>query len=101
MNSASPLLMSTKGRIIMSTVTNSNGTLRVTSQWSTGGLNSVSSKIGTVGNTASMPATPTVIPAAGKNLYVTEVYYSYTPITPIGNLLKLALPGTVYDAAYF
>lgn len=101
MNSASPLAMSTKGRIIMTTVYNSNGTVKVTSQWSTGGLTSAASKIGTVGNKANMPTNTTVIPSVGKNLYVAEVYYSYTPITPIGKILKLTMPGTVYDVAYF
>jgi Flp pilus assembly protein TadG len=101
LNSSSPLTMNTKGRLFMSTVSNSNGTVQVTSQWATGGLNSVSSKIGAVNSTANMPSTPTKIPAAGKNLYVTEVYYSFTPITPLGKLLKLVMPATLYDVAYF
>jgi len=101
MSSAAPLKMGTNGRLIMSTVSNSNGTLRVSSQLSTGGLNSVSSKIGNLSGTANMPATPTVIPAAGKSMYVAEVYYSFTPITPVGKMLKLVLPSYIYDAAYF
>ncbi|MEI6082959.1 MAG: TadE/TadG family type IV pilus assembly protein [Verrucomicrobiota bacterium] len=102
MNSASPLKMATQGRLIMSTVTNSNGVRRVTSQYATGGLASGSaSKLGVLNAVATMPATTTVIPAAGKVLYVTEVYYKFTPITPVGKLLQLAAPSNLYDVAYF
>jgi len=103
MISSSPLKMGTQGRLIMSTVFNSNGVRYVTSQLSTGGLTGAAapSKIGTVNGTATMPTTPTVIPAAGKSMYVTEVYYRFTPITPIGKLLKIAAPSNLYDVAYF
>ena len=38
---------------------------------------------------------------SGQSIYVAEVFYSFQPITPIGNLLNLALPSTLYEAAYF
>jgi hypothetical protein len=35
-------------------------------------------------------------------VYVTEVFYSFKAITPIGNFLTQAfLPSQLYDAAYF
>jgi len=29
------------------------------------------------------------------------VFYSYTPMTPVGGLLKTNLASTLYDVAYF
>jgi len=37
----------------------------------------------------------------GQTIYVTEVFYTYQPITPIGNLMKITMPSTLYEAAYF
>ena len=37
----------------------------------------------------------------GQTIYVTEVFYSYQPVTPIGNMLNVVLPSTLYEAAYF
>ena len=59
------------------------------------------SQIGSVvGGTAILPAT--VVPQLNQTVYVTEVFYKYKPITPIGNLLTgTVLPSQLYDVAYY
>ena len=99
-NSAAPLNINAKGRVIMTTVFNANGTLTVSNQLSAGGI-SASSKVGAIGGPATLPATAFTIPQSNQYLYVTEVFYSYAPITPIGKLLSITLPTQLYDAAYF
>jgi Flp pilus assembly protein TadG len=99
--SAGPLNLNARGRVIVTTVFNSNGTFVVSGQLAQGGI-SATSKVGTgVGNTATLPPAAVAIPQPNQTLYVTEVFYSYAPITPIGKLLKLTLPPTLYDVAYF
>jgi len=99
-NSAAPLNISTKGRVILTAVYNNNGSLVVSNQLSAGGI-FASSKVGTTGGPATLPATAFTIPQSNQYLYVTEVFYSYAPITPIGKLLSITLPTQLYDAAYF
>ncbi len=97
------LNMGTDGRVILTSVADgSNGTPEITGQVeSTGGI-AVTSAIGTgVGQPANVPATANAVLQKGQTIYVTEVFYSFHTITPIGNLLKLALPFTLYEAAYF
>jgi hypothetical protein len=38
---------------------------------------------------------------ANQTIYVTEIFYSFRPITPIGNILHVVMPSTLYQAAYF
>jgi Flp pilus assembly protein TadG len=91
-----------KGRVIITEVTNNGTATIITGQYAQGGLTSVSSKIGTGVNTpVTMPAGITGIPQPNDKVYITEVYYTFQPITPIGQLLKFALPTQFYDVAYF
>jgi len=93
----------TRGRIIVTSVAEgASGTPEITGQAeSTGGI-PVTSMIGTgVGQPANVPAAANPILQKGQTIYVTEVFYSYQTVTPIGNLLKLALPSTLYEAAIF
>ena len=57
------------------------------------------------GNFADMagwiPATIPSLPQPNQTIYVTEIYYSFQAVTPIGKLLNVTLPTRLYDAAYF
>jgi Flp pilus assembly protein TadG len=49
----------------------------------------------------SLPGVTTTIPAPGSTVYVTEIYDLYAPITPIASFMKITMPTTLYDVAYF
>jgi Flp pilus assembly protein TadG len=97
----SPLDLSSNGEVIITSVTNINRVYTITDQVSKGGV-SQNSRVGTgVGNTASVPPSAAAMLQPGQTIYITEIFYSYQPITPVQNLLKLAMPSTLYEAAYF
>lgn len=101
MASAAPLKIDTKGRIIVTAVLNNNGKLEISDQLSKGGV-AATSKIGTgVKKLAKMPPTTIPVPRSGQKVYVTELFYSFQPITPIGKILNLVLPTQLYEVAYF
>ncbi|SPE19120.1 hypothetical protein SBA5_200032 [Candidatus Sulfotelmatomonas gaucii] len=96
------LNIGTKGRIIVTAVADVNKKPQIVDQAESPTGISVSSAIGTgVGNPASMPPSANTVLQDGQTIYVTEVFYSYTPITPIQKLLKISLTSTLYEAAYF
>ena len=98
---AAPLDLNNKGKVILTAVYNNDGNYRITQQLSQGGF-AVNSRIGQgVGSPATLPVTAVPIPQPNQTLFVTEVFYSYQPITPIGTLLNILLPSTMYDVAYF
>lgn len=97
--SAQPLDINGHGCIILSSVFNSNGVLRVTGQQKTTGVVQSSSHVGTTNTTAILP-NPN-LPLPNQTLWVAEVFYVYVPVTPLGKLLGVTLPTTNYDAAYF
>ena len=43
-------------------------------------------------NTATLPGVTATIPQPGDTVYVTEVYNSYAPITPIASFMKIPCP---------
>jgi TadE-like protein len=104
---SSGLNLSSNGTVIISSLSQPNvvtgvgpsGTgYKITEQWiSSGGLGKAS-KIGTTGQTNR---TITGAPGLedGQLMYVTEIFYSFTPITPLGR--KVGMPTTLYDVAYF
>jgi Flp pilus assembly protein TadG len=99
----SSLDLGTQGRVIVTSVAEgSNGSPEITAQVeSTGGI-AVTSSVGNgVGKPANVPAAANPVLQKGQTIYVTEVYYSFQAVTPIGGILKLALPSTLYEAAYF
>lgn len=100
--SAAPLNLAQRGYLILTVVhRNDDGTLVITDQLAGGGR-SHRSRVGSgVGNAATLPATSVEVPARRQSLYVAEVYHSYTPVSPLGRLLRLAIPNDLSDIAYF
>jgi Flp pilus assembly protein TadG len=98
-----PLNIGTNGRIILTEVAyNSSNIPQIVAQAESPAGISVSSAVGSgVGNSANMPPSSSTVLAAGQTLYITEVFYSYSPITPVGGLLHKSLASTLYDVAYF
>jgi Flp pilus assembly protein TadG len=95
------------GRIIVSAVTrSSSGVATVTGQVKYGATN-FSSRIGNLnatGNAVTLPSNQ--LPQTNQTLYVTEVFYPFTPVTPVGNLMgfistNTAMPTSLYDVSYF
>lgn len=97
------LNISAKGRIIVTTVADDpNGNARIVAQAESPTGISVTSAVGSgIGKLASMPSSANTVLNAGQTLYVTEVFYSYTPMTPIGGFLKTSLGATLHQTAYF
>jgi hypothetical protein len=47
---------------------------------------------------ASLPSDAVAALGMNQSLYITEIYYTYTPVTPVGNRL---VPTQLYDVAYY
>ncbi len=104
---SSGLNLSANGTVIISSLSQPSITTgvgpsgtgyKINEQWiSSGGLGKAS-KIGTAGATnRSIPGAPGL--EDGQFMYVTEIFYSFTPITPLGR--SVGMPTTLYDIAYF
>ena len=97
----SAMNLNSNGEVIITSVTNINRVLTITDQVSQGNV-SKTSKVGKgVGNRATVPTSAAAMLQPGQTIYITEIFYSYQPITPINNLLKFAMPSTLYQVAYF
>lgn len=97
---SAPLDFAGHGRVIVSSIYNNNNTLKLTAQSAAGGL-AASSKIGSViGSTVTLPTNAT--PQVGQTVFVTEVFYTYHSITPVGSFLNATIvPSQLYDVGYY
>jgi Flp pilus assembly protein TadG len=94
----SDLNLSSNGKVIVTAAYNNATAVKVTAQTSQGSL-SANSKVGSVNGTATLPSG--AMPQSSQTVYVTEVFYAFQPITPIGKLIQTVLPVQLYDAAYY
>jgi Flp pilus assembly protein TadG len=102
----SGLGLSTNGRVIVTSFTqttpNAGGTYTVAEQVkSTTGISANSKVAPTGAGTATLSGAPAL--QNGQTLYVTEIFYTFAPATPIGRLTNNAVgfPSQLYDIAYF
>jgi Flp pilus assembly protein TadG len=97
--SSAPLNLNASGRVIVTSVFNNNGVLQVSGQVSQGGF-VAASRIGVSGGLAHLPTA--AIPQVNQTVFVTEVFYQYSALTPVGKLLSTAIvPTQMYDVAYY
>lgn len=100
MTAPPPLDFAGHGRVIVSSIYNNNNVLKLTGQSALGGL-AATSRIGSsIGNTVTLPANAT--PQVGQTVFVTEVFYTYHSITPVGSFLNATIvPSQLYDVGYY
>jgi Flp pilus assembly protein TadG len=110
-DAGSDLNISSNGCVIVTIITNDSGTLTITAQAKNCGI-TATSKIGCLqgvnGCQSSNPTLPTYASTAlsdepsGSLMAVTEMYYNFTPITPLPSILgKSSIPSQFYSVAYF
>lgn len=95
------------GRIIASTVTRSNnGVAVITAQVKYGNSN-YASRIGVLNASGSGVTLPsTQLPQTNQSLYITEVFYPFSAVTPVAALMRFlstnsVMPNLLYDVTYF
>ncbi len=100
MTASPPLDFAGHGRVIVSSVYNNNNTLKLTGQSALGAL-AATSRIGSsVGSTVTLPVN--AAPQLGQTVFITEVFYTYHSITPVGSFLNATVvPSQLYDVGYY
>jgi Flp pilus assembly protein TadG len=96
-----PLDLARNGEVIVTAVTNVALVNLITGQTSQGGITRTSRVGPGVGSVAKVPPSAAGMLQPGTTIYVTEVFYVYQPITPLGSLMTVILPSTLYESAYF
>ncbi len=98
-----PLNIGTQGRIIVTEVTyDPNGNPTIADQVPSSSGITVTSRIGSgVGNAPNATLMPVNTTLAKQTVFVTEVFYSYSPFTPLGSFFSGSIGSTLYDVAYF
>lgn len=100
MNASAPLSFTTNGRVIVSSVYNNSTALKLTGQSALGGLAATSRIGGSIGATVTLPTDAT--PQPGQTVFITEVFYTYHSITPVGSFLNATIvPSQLYDVGYY
>jgi|ERR1039458_4982402 Flp pilus assembly protein TadG len=109
-DAGSDINLSTKGCVIVTSVNINSGSFQVTGQASQGGI-ACTSKVGCLSGQGSCGNSSATLPAAavtalsaeptGSSLYVTEIFYSYSTITPISALSGTSMPSQLYSVAYY
>jgi len=100
MTASAPLDFAGHGRVIVSSVYNNNNTLKLTGQSALGGL-AATSRIGSsIGATVTLPTN--AAPQVGQTVFISEVFYTYHAITPVGSFLNAkVVPSQLYDIGYY
>jgi len=96
-----PLNLSTSGEVIITSVATVSKVNTITGQASQVGISRTSHIGKGVGNPATVPAASSTILQDGQTMYITEVFYTFAPITPVGKMLNFVMPSTLYQVAYF
>jgi Flp pilus assembly protein TadG len=102
----SGLGLSTQGRVVITQVTQTTpvagGPYKVAAQaYSLTGITATSRIAPSGSGNVSITGAPAL--QTGQSLYITEIFYTYTPLTGIGALTSgaVGMPSTLYDVAYF
>ena len=88
-----------KGGVVVSEVTvQSDGTPRIVDQVS-GGSEVRASRYGIVNDPAAGLGSLGL--SVGRTVYIVEVFFSYDPLTPLGQIVPDVVPSVIYDRALF
>ena len=98
---SAPLSMSTNGGVIATSVFNNGSSVKITGQVSqcAGGVSCVSHVGSGIGSPATLPAG--AVPQVNQSVFVTEVFYNFSAITPMSSFLHIVFPPQMYDVAYY
>lgn len=87
------------GQVIFTTVKDCGGTNCISAQETRGSADHITSQVGSVGDTATLPHPVTL--HAGETITVVEAAYDYTPLINAPSILGYELPTFVKRTSYF